>query len=232
MMNFAVESGIGDQSSEAFALIGLGDVARDQGDSAGVRVYCEPSLAILRELGMQWAIGFALNNLALAAYYERDLERASALIRESVAQFRAILADTCLAEVLITLGTILWAQGDAAAAYDALTEALRFARAVGPRLFAALALEGLASVVVSQGYAELAAQSLAGASALRAQMRTPVRPVDRADVERALAAARSALGEDAFAAVWAEAQAQSLEQILSALPSVAMFAVLGDRSAG
>ncbi len=28
---------IGDQSSEAFALIGLGDVARDQGDSAGVR---------------------------------------------------------------------------------------------------------------------------------------------------------------------------------------------------
>ncbi len=129
--------------------------------------------------------------------------------------------------MLITLGTILWAQGDAVAAYDALTEALRFARAVGPRLFAALALEGLASVVVSQGGAELAARLLAGASALRAQMGTPVRPVDQADVERTLATARSALGEDAFAAVWAEAQTRSLEQILSTHSSVAVFNVCG-----
>jgi hypothetical protein len=152
----------------------------------------------------------------VAAYYERDLARALALIRESVALFRAIRADTCLSEVLITLGTILRAQGDAAAAYEALTEALRFAWAVGPRLFVAIALEGVASVVVSQGDAELATRLLAGASALRAQMGAPVRPVDQADLKQALATARSALGEDAFATVWVEAQTRSLEQIISA----------------
>src|SRR5262249_59261323 len=68
----------GDRVSMALVLLGLGDVARDQGDDAGVREYCEPSLAIFRESGMRWAIGFALNNLALAAYVEGDLRRGRA----------------------------------------------------------------------------------------------------------------------------------------------------------
>jgi hypothetical protein len=130
--------------------------------------------------------------------------------------FRANQVDSSLSEVLITLGTILLAQGNVLAAYDALTEALRLAWAFGPRLFVAAALEGLASVVISQGDAELATRLLAGASALRAQMGAPVRPVDQADLKQALATARSALGDDAFATVWAEAQTQSLEQIISA----------------
>jgi predicted ATPase/transcriptional regulator with XRE-family HTH domain len=220
---------IGDRASETFVLIGLGDIARDQGDSASVRAYCELNLAILHDFGIQWAVGFALNNLALAAYYERDLTHASALIHESVALFRAISADTSLSEVLITLGTILLAQGDAVAAYDALTEALRLAWAVGPRLFVALALERLANVLVSQGDAELAARLLAGASALRARMGTPIRPVDRADVEQVLATARAALGEAAFATVWDEAQTQLLEQVLSTIPRIATFKALRER---
>jgi predicted ATPase/transcriptional regulator with XRE-family HTH domain len=227
----ALHRTIGDRASVAFSLIALGDVARDQGDGARVREHCEPGQAILRELGMQWALGFALNNLALAAHYEGDPTRAATLIGESVALFRAITADTCLSEVLITLGTILRSQGDAVAAYDALTEALRLAWAVGPRLFVAVALEGLASVVVAQGEATLATRLLAGASALRAQMGTPVRPVDQADVEQTMTTARSALGENAFATLWAEARTQPLEQLLSTIPSVALSTGLGDRSA-
>jgi predicted ATPase/transcriptional regulator with XRE-family HTH domain len=227
----ALYRAIGDRASVTFALIGLGDVARDQGDSASVRAYCEPIPAILHEFGIQWAVGFALNNLALAAYYEHDLTRASALIHESVALFRTISADSSLSEVLITLGTILWAQGDAVAAYDALTEALRLSLAFGPRIFVAPALEGVASIVVSRGYTALAARLLARASALRTEMGTPIRPVDQVDVDQVLATTRSALGEEAFAAVWAEAQTQSLEAILSMIPSVARFNVLDERSA-
>ena len=93
----------------------------------------------------------------------------------------------------------------------------------------AATLEGLASVVVVQGDAELAARLLAGASALRTQMGTPVWPVDQADVEQTLAAARSMLGDNAFAAVWAEGQTLALEQILSTIPSTAAFAALPDR---
>jgi hypothetical protein len=46
-------------------------------------------------------------------------------------------------------------------------------------------------------------------------MGTPVRPADQAGVDTALATARSILGADAFAAVWAEAQTLPLEQLLT-----------------
>jgi hypothetical protein len=180
-------------------------------------------------LGVQWAIGFALNNLALAAALEGDLAHAFSLVEESVQLFRGMHADSSVAEVLITLGQIVRAQGDNETASGALTEALQLAFAVGPRLLVAAALEGLAAVVVAQGRAELAARLLAAASALRAQMGTPIRPVDQATVELALADARSLLGDNTFAAVWAEAQALAPEQILSSIPSTAAFATLGDR---
>jgi hypothetical protein len=151
--------------------------ARDQGDAAGVREYGEQSLAILRKLGVPWAIGFTLNNLALAAYYV------------------------------------------------ALTEALQLASTVGPRLLVAATLEELAGLVVSQGHADLPTRLLA-AAVLRTQMGMPVRPVDQAAVERALVSARLTLGDDAFAAVWAAAQAQPLEQILGAVPSAAALDLL------
>jgi ATP/maltotriose-dependent transcriptional regulator MalT len=166
---------------------------------------------------VQWAIGFALNNLALAAYLDGDLAHAFCLVEESVQLFRTLHADSSLAEVLITLGQIVRTQGNNVAASRALREALQLAWAVGPRLLVVAALEGLAAVVVAQGQAELAARLLAAASVLRVQMGTPIRPVDQAGVEQTLATAQSRLG-DAFAPVWAEAQTRPLDQLLSTIP--------------
>ena len=111
-----------------------------------------------------------------------------------------------------------------------MTEALRLALAVGPHLMVAAALEGLASALVAQAHAELAAHLLAAAATVRVQMGAPVRPADQATMDNALATARSMLGADAFAAVWVEAQALPLEQILNPILSGASFAALGDRS--
>jgi hypothetical protein len=52
-----------------------------------VRSSCAPSLAILRESGMQWAIGF-VNTPAVGNIHEGNPIQASALICESVALFR------------------------------------------------------------------------------------------------------------------------------------------------
>jgi tetratricopeptide (TPR) repeat protein len=221
---------LGDREGIAQAQLALGDIARDQGDVVQMRRYAEQSLLVFRELGVQWAIGFALNNLALAASLEGDLTHALSLVEEGVRLFRRLQADSSLAEVLITQGQIVRAQGDNQAAYTALTEALQLAWAVGPRLLVAAVLERVAAVVVAQNQAELAARLLAAASALRAQMGTPVRPVDQATVELALADARSMLGDSAFAAVWAEAQTLAPEQILKTIPSAAKLDVLPDRS--
>jgi len=57
-----------------------------------------------------------------------------------------------------------------------------------------------------------------------------MRQADESALAQALATARAALGADAFAAVWEAAQELPLEQILSAIPSVARFDALRDRS--
>lgn len=219
---------IGDRAGEAFALLGLADVARDQGHTTEVHKYAEPSLAILRELGTEWAIGFALHTLALGTYYAGDVTRAFALIRESVALFRALKAEGSLAEALLTLGKIALACKDQTAAYTALIEALQYAWAVGPRVMVAPALEGLASALVAQEQVELGTRLVAVAAALRAQMGTPVWPADATAVEQTLAAARATLSDTTFTQLWAEAQSAPLEQILYRIPGAAAFAALDD----
>ena len=147
------------------------------------------SLAILRDLRIQWALGFALTTLARAAYIDGDLGRACALIDESVGLFRDLKAYSSLAEVRITQVYIVRTQGDVTAASRTMAEALRLAWAVGPRLMVA-ALEGLASVQVAQGHVQLATHLLAAATTLRVRMGTPVRPVDQITVEQTLSTAR------------------------------------------
>ena len=83
------------------------------------------------------------------------------------------------------------------------------ARAPGAAAFAV--------VDVAKGRAELAARLLAVASALRVQMGTPIRPLDQRAMDQAQATARSTLGDDVFAAEWAQAQALPLEQILKTI---------------
>lgn len=208
---------VGDREGVAQGLLGLGDVARDVGDAARLRRYTEESLAIYRAFGTQWAIGFALNNLAQAAYIERDLPQALALIQESAAMFRTQQADGSLAEALITMGHILRASGDLPAAYAAAREALRLTAAVGPHLMLTNAIESLACAAAGLGRAPLAARLLAASARLRAQMGTPVRPVDRAAVDLARVAASAALDDDALAHVSRTAEIQPLEQLIAAI---------------
>jgi predicted ATPase len=206
--------GLEDREGIGIALLGLGDIARDQGDAGRVRAYCEQTLSLFRELGQTWAIGFSLNNLALAAYLDTDLALAASRAEESEALFRGLQAEPSLAEVLITVGWIKGAQGEAAAAQASLVEALRLAWARGPRLVVAAALEGLGVQAVRQGQEQHGVHLLAAAASLRQAMGAPVRPADRSTLESAQTVARLALGIAAYAEAWEAGESLPLEQIV------------------
>src|SRR5258708_36954920 len=211
---------IGDDVSVDQGELGVSDVARDTGDIRRLRAYAEQSLAEFRELGIEWAVGFALNNLALGAYLESDLPKAFDHSSEAILLFRRMQNKLSLAEALITMGQILARQGKTMAARDAFVEALRYASSLGPRILVAGALEGLAQVTLQVSNATEAVQFIGGAAALRAQMGTPIRPIDLPGVAETLATSRNILGEETYALIWAEAQAQPLEQLLSTIPNV------------
>jgi non-specific serine/threonine protein kinase len=204
-----------DTEGVGLALLSMGDIARDQGDMARVRALCEESLALFRGLVQQWAIGFSLNNLALASYLDGDLALAASRADESEAIFRELQAAPSLAEVLITVGRIRGAQGEAAAARASLAEAITLAWAKGPRWVVAAALEGLGVQAVRQGRGQYGVPLLGAAATLRRAMGAPVRPSDRPAIEDALAAARMALGDAAYTGAWAAGESLPLEEVIS-----------------
>jgi hypothetical protein len=76
-------------------------------------------------------------------------------------------------------------------------------------------LEGLARVAVAQGRMERAARLFGTAAALRVDRGWPLPPVKRAELDRTVAAAREALGEEAFTAAWVRGHTLPLKEAIT-----------------
>jgi hypothetical protein len=76
-------------------------------------------------------------------------------------------------------------------------------------------LEGLAALAAAQAQPERAARLFGTAEGLREAMGAPLPPAERAEHDRSVAAVRTTLGEEAFAAAWAEGRAMSRDQAVA-----------------
>ena len=209
---------IGARFFVANTLLCLGEVTFFQGDLAHAQALAEESLARLRELGDRHKDKFAeaLSWLGQIVFQQGDLAHAQTLAEESLQLFRELgdWIGTILA--LSLLGKVTCAQGDYVAARTCFEQSLQAARQRGAKWEIASGLEGLASWVAAQGEHAWAARLCGVAAALRAAMGVPLPPVYRAGYERAVAAARTHLGEQAFASAWAEGRTMSVEHVLIA----------------
>src|SRR5712691_12303089 len=120
------------------------------------------------------------------------------------------------AESLAVLGKVLAAEGDYATARGLYEESLVLSGELGEQWVIAASLVRLGEVVAAQQKLAWAAQLWGAAEALRNAIGVPIPPVERADYERSLSAARVHLGERAFAAAWAQGRAMTPEQALTA----------------
>src|SRR5712691_7809549 len=120
------------------------------------------------------------------------------------------------AESLAVLGKVLAAEGDYATARRLYEESLLLSGALGEQWMISACLVGLGEVVAAQQKLAWAAQIWAAAEALRDALGVPIPPVELADYERSLSAARVHLGERAFTAAWAQGRAMTPEQALAA----------------
>ena len=206
----------GDTSGVAWWTLGLGDVARDRGDAVRATALCAESLALFRALDEGAGIGYCLNNLALAAHLQGDAARAAALCAEGLAVFEEVGDPWGRAEVLASAGIVARARGDLDGAGAVGAESLALSRAGGPRWLVVAAVEGLAGVAGARGAAARATRLWGAAAAARAALSAPPWPAFRVAHAADVAAARAALGEEAFAAAWAAGQALSLDEASAA----------------
>ena len=190
--------------------LGLGALYR--GDFPPAQALLEESLALFRELEDQWGTDTTLTLLGNLALAKGEYPVARARHEESLARCRELVDRLGIAEALNGLGTGACRQGDYRRAGGLYAESLTLCRTVGDTRLSAEVLEGLAGVAAAQGQAHTAAQLLGATDTLRAATAAPVPPPRRADYDRTVAAARAALGEDAFAVAWAAGQALPLAQ--------------------
>jgi tetratricopeptide (TPR) repeat protein len=213
---------LGDQRQTAYALLGLGAVSRDIGDFSMLEAYCSRSLDMSREGGHPWGVGYSLNSLGLAAAMRGHFDRAHELLAQALELFGAHGVRVGVAEALLFSGQVEADRGHAASALALLQQGMRQCWPGGPYYLVAAALEEMARVMVAEGHGRKSAMLCAAARAWRGQMGAPVPPYRRATVGSTVAAAKAALGEDAFATAWKEGQELSPDHAvrLALVPTV------------
>jgi len=187
-----------------------------QGDQARVRSLLEESFALSREIGFKEGIAASLLYLGQLALGQGDVATARSLAEEGVVLYKEMGHRYGTAESLRVLGKVVAAQGDYAAARRLYEESLAITGELGEQWVIAMGLLGLGEVVAAQRQLAWAAQLWGAADALRDAIGVPIPPVELADYERSLSAARVHLGERAFAAAWAQGRSMTPEQALAA----------------
>ncbi|MFI9748115.1 BTAD domain-containing putative transcriptional regulator [Streptomyces sp. NPDC052494] len=184
-------------------LAGLGRTALLRGDLDACRSYHAAARDRAAEVGFRAGEINAVLGLGLGARREGLFEEAERHMREVLDWHRSVGLDSANALILAELGFSALARGDLAGALKLQEEGYGTALTSGDPRAVALALEGLASAHAPAGRARGAALLLGAAAALRSSTGAPLPPAERADVDRTEEAARTALGEAAFATAFA-----------------------------
>jgi non-specific serine/threonine protein kinase len=144
-----------------------------------------------------------------------DYARATALYEESLALDRELGDKQGIAISLNNLGIVAYLHGDYERAPALLHEALLLSRDIGAKTVMAETLEPLAWSAVVQEQPGRAARLGGAAETLREAIGAPLAPEYRLGHDQAVQAMRAALGDEVFAAAWAEGRALPLEQAIA-----------------
>ena len=202
----------GDRGAVAALLGNLGVVADVTGDDDRAIELQEEALGIRRELGDRGGIANSLGNLASLALARGEVERARALSEETLALFRALGDRSDIAMALLTLADVVGGDADARPLYE---EALAIAHELGERAPAGFALEGIARLAIGDGRHARGATLLAAANRLHAETGNRLTAEERARTDAALAAARAALGSEAYEAAVERGRDMDMEEALT-----------------
>jgi predicted ATPase/class 3 adenylate cyclase len=215
---------VGNRHGEAWALHGLGIAEWGLGRTASAGERLHAALDLFRELGDPVGMAFALQVGAGWELAFGDVATAG----EYVDEHSKLVRPTGIAQLIAHANELSayarWRQSnDPALAREGLREALRLHHEIGSVFCMAHCLEGVAGLAVDMRRPDVAARLLGATDAVREAAGTPVPPYEHLLYDDTWEGARSALGEERFAAELARGR----ELDLGAAVDEAL-AVLGD----
>ena len=211
---YTLHSGEGNVASATWALNYQGMVAMNLGDYQRATTLLEQVLPVHREQGDLHGVGWALCYLGEIQRQQGEYTRAVALFEESLAVFQDLRDKYGIGYQLWYLAATLHDQRNYEQAKQLYRESLHVRHALLDKNGIADCFEGLAEVAVAEGQPVRAARLFGAAHWLRETIGTHLDALERPARERAVANARTALGEDAFAAAWAAGRTMTLEEAI------------------
>jgi non-specific serine/threonine protein kinase len=233
----ALSQEIGNEEDAAWSRLLLGICAMDLGNAQAAEPLLEEATTALRERGMHSWLVAGLSYLGLAANRLGQRERAVALAEEAIAlqrqgPERGMVTPAFQAFPLETLAAVAQDAGDHQRAVELYRQSIAIWEETEDTWHIADCLTGLADIAGARRQPRLAASLLGAAEALRETLGSSLRPRFRDVHERALAAARAGLGDEALAAAWAEGRAMPLaEAIATAARVKETIAIAGQAAA-
>jgi tetratricopeptide (TPR) repeat protein len=185
-------------------------------DIAAASSLTEQSLTLLQEIDAPWERAYPLVLLGQISLQQGEQAQARDLFEESRSAFKEVGDQAGMAEALMGLASAAKMQDNFVVARDLYQESFPILQRIQYKELIPSCLEELAAVAAEQGELVWAAHLLGAAEALREVIGTPIPPVYRLDYERTVAKARTQLGNEAFASVWAEGRTKTLEQAMAA----------------
>jgi predicted ATPase len=204
----------GHKSWQGTSLTCLGNVSRYLGDFEIARRYLEDAVSITNETGNRVGEAIALQSLGDLLTDVGDIEGATSCLDRSIAMQAKLGDHHSHANARLGLAAVAVRQGDPARSRPLFEMALRALHDLGSRLQLAFGLEHLARLLMLEQNAAGAAHMLGAADALREAVRSPVPPSRVAELERTIASAREAMGQEAYRLEWERGRQLTPEQAI------------------
>ena len=212
----------GSQGDAALAYDNLGATFAAQGNLAAAKAAFAEEHAISLAHGYKSTLGLALQGLGWVAGLQGLYPTAAAQLERALALFRELEEPWTCAQALHLLGEVAQRTGDLPHAGRCYRESLLLAHQMGDKAAVALVLQQVGTLVFARGQAEDAARLFAAAAAHHlaggAIFYTLAGPAERA---QSIAQVRTALGDELFAACWAQGEAMALPQAVALAAALA-----------
>ncbi len=205
---------LGDVAGIASSLYDLGRIAAFEGDDARAVRLLQESLNRFQQQADEMGMAGAYESLGSIAARHLNYTDARSYLQSGLALYAKLGDRWGAAAVRAILGRLSVQEGDYAGARQDLLDSLRQRIELGDKRGIAECFEGLAELAAAVGQPERAVRLFGAAERLRENIRAPLPPADRRELDRSVAAARVQLDDATFSALWAHGHGMTLEGTL------------------
>ena len=204
----------GDVTSICSSISSLGGLALLQRDYNRASEWFEENLAYMRKNDYPGLVASSLGNLGYLAWETGDYQQAEQRYSEKLDMDRKSGNKYFQGDALFGLGRVVLTQGGCDRARKYLMESLEIRQAILVREIPPI-IEAFAYLEIAQENQSRAARLLGASQSWHAFNHFNRSTKEHEMRKNAISSLKQALGEEAFAATWAEGQAMTLEQVIA-----------------